>query len=240
MGSSMNHIKAVVFDVFETLAHNNQQLWIEAFKDICSQQDLQVDVAVLWREWKSFEMRFREERSNLEEPDKSPPFRSYEEAWHNCFRQAFSKLGLEGDSKAAARCCVLAMGHHEIYPDAVEVLPLIQRRWKTGILSNADDDYLGPVLDRLGLKFDVVLSSEEARSYKPMPSLFLQVIERLGAAPDEVVYVGDSQFDDVVGAKGVGMRAVWLNRRGDKRDTTLPAPDYEIDSLIKLPPILEG
>ena len=236
----MNHIKAVVFDVFETLAYNNQQLWIEAFKDICRQQNLQVDVAVLWREWKSFEMRFRGERLNLEEPEKSPPFISYEEAWHDCFLQAFSKLGLEGDPKSAARCCVLAMGHHELYPDAVEVLLRIQRRWKTGILSNADDDFLGPVLGRLGLKFDVVLSSEEARCYKPMPSLFLQVIERLGVAPHEVVYVGDNQFDDVKGAKGVGMRAVWLNRRGDIRDTTLSAPDHAISSLIELPPILEG
>ena len=151
----------------------------------------------------------------------------------------FDKLSLTGDSGQAARSCVQAMARHELYPDAKNVLQLIQKRWKTGILSNADDDYLYPILNKLGLTFDVVLSSQAARCYKPMPALFLEINERLGTQLNEVVYIGDNQFDDVTGAKGVGMRAIWLNRNRIERDHTLSEPDCVITNLVELLGILE-
>ncbi len=238
--SSRSHITTVVFDVFETIAHNSQDLWVESFGEICRQQVLRVDAEVLWKEWRAQDMQFRKERQDLQEPEKSPPFKSYEEAWRDSFSHVFAKLDLNGDPTGAARHMVLAMGRRELYSDAAEALPLIQRRWRTGILSNADDDYLCPVLERLGLQFDAVLSSEAARCYKPLPSLFLQILERLGVTPLETVYVGDNQFDDVQGAKWVGMQAAWINRKGAPLDPTLPVPDYQIESLMELPQVLEG
>ncbi|MBI4201802.1 MAG: HAD family hydrolase, partial [Chloroflexi bacterium] len=57
--------------------------------------------------------------------------------------------------------------------------------------------------------------------------------------PEESLYVGDSQHDDVQGAKAVGMRAAWVNRNGVKLDPKYPAPDYEIKDLRELLAILE-
>ena len=238
--SSKNNITTIVFDVFETIAYNSQDLVVDAFRGICHQQSLLVDAVVLWREWKALDMQFRKERLNLEDPEKSPPFKCYEEAWRDSFSQAFTNLGLKGDPSGAARYMVLAMASRDLYPDAINALPHIQDRWRTGILSNADDDYLSPVLERLGLKFEVVLSSQMARCYKPLPSIFLQMLDGLGATPQQAVYVGDNQFDDIQGAKMVGMRAAWINRKGTSLDPTLPVPDYQIGSLMELPQLLEG
>ena len=235
----MSKITTVIFDVYETLALNNTGLWINTFREICSDQGLDVDPETLYWTWKSPEMRFRKERLNMEDPDASPPFKSYQEAWRDCFQQAFSTLGLEGDATVAAEYTIRDLGLREPYKDAVETLPLVQAGWRTGILSNADDGYLLPLLDRLGWKFDAVLSSEGARAYKPLPGPFRQILGKLGVGPEEAVYIGDTLFDDILGAQGVGMKAAWINRHGSPPDPQLPKPDYDMRSLHELPALLQ-
>ena len=196
----MANITTVIFDMYETLAHNSPELWHGIFETICRAQKLSVDPMELYHHWKTLEVNFRRDRLNLEEPEKSPSFKSYEQAWADCFQGTFQDLSLPGDAAAAARASVEGMSTREVYADAVEALPQIQARWRTAILSNADDDYLNPTLQRLGSRFEAVLSSQQAKAYKPHPAPFLQVMKMLGVQPQECVYVGDSQFDDVLGA----------------------------------------
>ena len=235
----MSKITTVIFDMYETLAENNTGLWVETFGAICREQDLDIGAEELYREWKALEMGFRHDRLNLAEPEKSPPFKSYEVAWRECFVSVFSKLGLRGDPDAASRDTVRDMGLRDPYQDALEALPLIQARWKTGLLSNADDGYLFPVLESTGWKFEAVLSSEGALAYKPHPGPFHQILGMMGVAPEEALYVGDTLYDDVLGAHGVGMRAAWINRHGAPPDPQMPTPDFEVSSLTQLPEILQ-
>ena len=51
--------------------------------------------------------------------------------------------------------------------------------------------------------------------------------------------MGDKQFEDVKGARGVGMSVVWINRRAEPLNPDLPTPDAEIRNLLELPEILE-
>ena len=236
----MNGVTTVIFDMYETLANNNTGLWIDTFRRICRGQALEVDPESLYRKWKAPEMLFRRERLNLAEPEKSPPFKTYLEAWRECFEEVFSRLGLGGDDVAAAQEAIRDMGRREPYQDAMEVLPVIQAGWRTGVLSNADDGYLFPLLGSIGWEFEAVLSSEGARAYKPLPGPFLQIMEMLGVRADEAIYVGDTPYDDVLGAKGVGMKVAWINRHGASLDPEHPSPDYEIRSLAQLPEILKG
>ena len=238
--NAMSRITTVIFDMYETLAENNTGLWKDTFREICSVQGLAVNPEYLYQEWKSLEMVFRKERQNLEEPENSPPFKSYEQAWRECFSHVFARLGLEGDAPAAANHTIRDMGRREPYQDALDAMPALQAGWRTGILSNADDDYLLPLLNHIGWKFEAVLSSEGARAYKPLPAPFRQIMDRLGIGPDEAIYVGDTLYDDVVGAKGVGMRAAWINRHGASLDPQYLNPDYEIRSLNELPEILQA
>ncbi|MCZ6535013.1 MAG: HAD family hydrolase [Chloroflexi bacterium] len=235
----MSPIKAVVFDMYETLVSNPERSWIELFEEICRSQGLATDPQTLYREWKALEVGFRRTRLNLEEPEKSPPFKSYEVAWRECFVQVFADMQLEGDAAEAAKAAVRSMGLREPFKEVRGALSVLQQRWVTAILSNADDDYLLPQLKRLDLDFQVVLSSEMVGAYKPHPLPFQRVLEELDLSPQETVYVGDNPFDDVKGAKGVGMGTVWINRYGKELDNGLPPPDYQIESLAELPQILE-
>jgi len=232
-------IKAVIFDMYDTLAPNPESRWHRLFATICRDQGLKVDSMTLYREWKSRELGFRKTRLNLEEPEKSPPFKSYEEAWRDCFVDTFAHLGLKGDSNAAAKAAVGIMGTQDPFPETNQALGQLQGRWKTGVLSNADNDYLLPQIKKLGLKFQAVLSSEMVRAYKPHPKTFQEALKKLEVKPQESVYVGDNPFDDVLGAKRAGMGAAWINRNGRVRDSNHPTPDYEIKSLLELTQILE-
>ena len=232
-------ITTVVFDMYETLVENTTDLWIGTFGEICETQGLAVDHQVLFREWKTLEMTFREDRLNLAEPAMIPPFKTYEQAWLDCFVGAFAKLGLEGDAASAARKAIVDLGRRRPYQDVLEALPVIQANWRTGVLSNADNDYLFPLIESLGWEFETVLSSEMTRAYKPLPSPFLRIVENLKVDPGEVLYVGDNLYDDVLGAQGVGMKAAWLNRFGKPHDPAYPRPEYELRSLMELPDVLE-
>lgn len=236
----MAKIKAVVFDMYETLVSNPIEGWMDVFEGVCRSQNLPIDRQTLYDEWKALEVQFRKDRLNMEDPYNSPPFKSYEEAWRDCFASVFAHRGLDGDADVAAKESIVSMGRRDAYPEVAESIAALQGRWTTAILSNADDDYLLPQLKRIGLTFPVVLSSEMIGAYKPHPLPFRRVLKALDLEPQEAVYVGDNPFDDVVGAKGVGMNAVWINRNGKTLDKAQPQPDFQVASLAQLPSILEN
>jgi len=231
----MNGITTVIFDMYETLVENGPHLWQGTFKEIISDQGLPTTVDRLWREWHAVEIKFRDRRILPE-----TPFESYYQGWADCFDQAFRLLKLHGDPEKAASKSILDMSRRSPYSETIEALSAVQRHWRTAILSNADDGYLLPNAAALGLKFEEVLSSEEGRSYKPGPNLFHQMLRKMEVAPSQTVYVGDRQFEDVLGASRVGMRTVWINRSGAPPDPGLPTPDHQISSLLELPGILTG
>ena len=99
----MAKIKAVVFDMYETLVSNPIEGWMQVFEGVCRSQNLPIDPQTLYDEWKALEVQFRKDRLNLEEPEKSPPFKSYEEAWRDCFAGVFAHRGLDGDAGVAAK-----------------------------------------------------------------------------------------------------------------------------------------
>ncbi|MSS71328.1 MAG: HAD family hydrolase [Candidatus Latescibacteria bacterium] len=118
-----------------------------------------------------------------------------------------------------------------IYPDVRPALEGLDVGMMTGILSNADVENIDGALRANDLNFPVVITSEGVRCYKPRPEIFRQALALLGCEAEEALYVGDSQEDDVTGARGVGMRVAWLNRRGERLRQGIPAPDYEIENL---------
>ena len=58
------------------------------------------------------------------------------------------------------------------------------------------------------------LSSERARAYKPHMAIFERLAQALGVSREEILYVGDSLFADITGAKNAGLQAAWINRKG--------------------------
>lgn len=101
-------------------------------------------------------------------------------------------------------------------------------------VSNVDEHDLGQAAHAHGLKFDHVVTSERARSYKPDATIFELALDEMGVPPDRAVHVGDSLHSDVAGAQAVGIYAVWIHRDGRISDIGDAQPDCTIRSLIEL------
>jgi len=128
-------------------------------------------------------------------------------------------------------------------PGAKEILQRVKESGcRIGLISNTGRTpgyVLRRVLERLGILsfFDALTFSDELRVRKPSPKIFLHHLEELGVRPSRAMHVGDDLRCDVCGAKGVGMRAIHLDRGEEKR--TDIQPDAIIEDLSQLQEILE-
>jgi len=101
-----------------------------------------------------------------------------------------------------------------LFDDVLHTLELLkQRRLILGLISNIDRDIM-PICRELGIAsyLDVIVTSQEVDSDKPHPPIFLAALKRAGVEASEAVYVGDQYNIDIVGAQGVGMKAVLIDR----------------------------
>ena len=233
-------LKAVIFDVYNTLFRNETSSWMDTFGDLCRIQELPISPDDLWARWKSIEVRFRQTRTNLEHPEESPPFKTYKAAWREAFVEAFESLGIRGDPDHAAQLSVDSLATREPYEDTFSFLEYVGQRWKRAVLTNADNGSILPLLQRHGLSFDAVVTSEIAQAYKPDPRVFQRIVKETGVLPEESLYVGDTLFDDIHGAKLAGLPTAWINRIGADTDPQLLPPDYQATGLDELVEVLES
>jgi putative hydrolase of the HAD superfamily len=125
------------------------------------------------------------------------------------------------------------------FPDVLPVLEELKREYRLGCVTNGPCDLQCEKLARSGLEkfFAVRIISRVVGVAKPDPRIFGIALERLGIAPEEAIYIGDTPKHDVVGAHAAGMKAVWLNR--DKRPAVDGiVPDAEIATLPELRAVL--
>ena len=230
--------EAIAFDCYDTLFANNHDDWKVAFGDIIEAQKLPLTADEFWTHWRKYEVNFRKVRTDLGRPYDSPLFKSYRQAWTECFQQVFDDLGLDSaDSNAAGDRASLHMTDRTVFPETVEALNLLKGRVKLGVFSNADDEGLLPLLASEGLEFDFIASSQSAQVYKPALAAFEYLYAGLETDPKKIWYVGDKLFDDVLGGYRSGATTVWINRNGEEVDRE-PEPDIEINDLREISEVL--
>lgn len=120
--------------------------------------------------------------------------------------------------------------HTRPYPDVEPALKALKRRYQIGIISNGNS-----YPERCGLPdtFDFTIFAHECGFPKPDRRIFELALSKAGCLPHEVLHVGDSIENDVLGARNCGLRTVWLNREGVPNHTDI-APDLEVPDLSAL------
>jgi putative hydrolase of the HAD superfamily len=133
-----------------------------------------------------------------------------------------------------------------------DVLPTVtalrERGLRLGVLSSTwwPGEWHEDGLRRDGVldAFDACVWSSQLPFTKPHPSAFKAAMAAIGVDdPAECVYVGDRLYDDISGAKGVGMRAVFIphSRIPDEQLVEVDvAPDAVIERLTDLVPLIDG
>jgi HAD superfamily hydrolase (TIGR01549 family) len=123
-----------------------------------------------------------------------------------------------------------------LFDDVQPTLEALAGRYTLGVLTNGNAD-----VRRLGLAdyFQFTLCAEELRIGKPDPQPFREALKRAGVDPHEAVHIGDHPHDDIAGARGAGLHAIWYNPQGKVWDSE-QTPTAEIRRLAELPGLLQN
>ena len=119
------------------------------------------------------------------------------------------------------------------FPDVPAALATLKRRLKLGIISNIDDDILAGSVKQMGVEFDLLLTAEQARAYKPSPIPFQQALERLGLPAARVAHAAFGFEYDIATASRLGFRTI-LVRRARTDFPPQPVPDLVVADLKEL------
>ena len=217
-------IKAVTLDAYGTLLRNEDLRLVP--RRIVADHGLATPVDDVWRMWIDL----------YHEATQSTPFRSLREIEHDILARIAQRVGLEADMAPYVELFFQVTTKVELYPEVSQVLSALAPA-RCAIVSNADHEHVSSWPFALPVEF--ILISESLRAYKPDRRVFEGALTRLGLAPHEVLHVGDSDVDDVKGAKAAGLRVAWVNRDRRARRGGVPSPDFEIADLTALPEILQ-
>jgi HAD superfamily hydrolase (TIGR01509 family) len=130
----------------------------------------------------------------------------------------------------------------EVLPGVVEALGALAGRFTCCVASNAGDSdvvLMSQALDRVGIGryFHHLWTSRELGAAKPAREFFEAILLRLGLKPAECASIGNDYAKDIVPAKAMGIRTVWLGGTGWSRtvpEAIAPDADAAIGSMAEL------
>ncbi len=131
-------------------------------------------------------------------------------------------------------------------PCVDRVLQELKIRYKLGIITNtvtSREKHVRSALRKIRIEryFDAIVTSVDVGYEKPDTRIFLAALIKLGVAASEAVMVGNRISKDILGANRLAMKSVlykWNDRYADTITSDLDKPDYTINSLTELPPLL--
>lgn len=127
----------------------------------------------------------------------------------------------------------------------VEITKEILNQFLTEYLLALISNYYGnvaTVLKELSLKkyFTSIVDSAVVGIRKPDPKIFKIALDELGVNPDEAVMIGDSYNNDIVPAKSIGCKTIWINNKGWDEQNENNKADFIVKSFKELPDILKN
>lgn len=141
-------------------------------------------------------------------------YRRYRDVLGEALRLAFGELEVPWQPRDGLRL-VQAMGKWEPFDDTQAALQeLRDLGYKLAVFSNTDDDILARTVKRIGAPFDVTVTAEQVKAYKPDEAVFLEGLKRLGLPAERVLHVSSSPYHDLEPAKRLGFRTFWVDRKG--------------------------
>ncbi|MBI4338161.1 MAG: HAD family hydrolase [Chloroflexi bacterium] len=213
-------VRAVFFDLYNTLA----RFWPpreQVQAGVCTELGLEVGPSGLMKGYAAADAYLAQENARWPIRARSP-----EEAlafWARYEQLVLLGAGLEvGEALAAKVWQRVRQQRYDLvlFEDVLLSLDRLKAAGIVlGVLSNINRDG-AKLSDSLGLAghINFLVTSQEVGSEKPHPPMFLVALERAGVQAGQVLHVGDQWDSDVVGAQGVGIRAVLMDRYGAARE----------------------
>ena len=209
-------IKAIFFDWFNTLANYEparENLHSQALKEYGFEVSPdKVLPAVL-----EGDAYFFEENTNSPVAKRTPEEQA--EIWIRYESIIVSKSGVKADRESVTKVMnrvgeLFKVAKWTLFDDALPTLEALKKqRFIIGVLSNFNKD-MNSLFRELKLEpyLNFAVTSKEVGADKPNPLIFQTALQRAGVDASEAVHVGDQYKIDVLGARGVGINPILIDR----------------------------
>ena len=217
-------IRAVLFDLYDTLLYLNSSAVTETRRQLAVRADVDPDAwGALWRD--NILDRMLGKLGGLEDE----------------IRTMLRQLGTDPSADLVSELAEIEtagwVSAVTLYPDAVSTLAALrERRLRLGLISNCSAQ-AGAVLERIGLAqyFDGIILSCDVGVAKPDRAIFEHACQRLRALPDESMFVADGAFTELDAAKSLGMIAVKIEQAHQSGDYgTSTSFDHRVGRLTEV------
>ncbi len=197
--------KAITFDCYGTLI--DWEIAIQQFfaESMDSKGLGYVDPKTLQQEWEEIQFRYIQEQ-----------YRPYRQVLRETMKMTFDMFHIPFHEVEAEEFAD-SMGHWKPFPDTKDAIIELQKYVKVVLITNTDDSIIRETEQTIGVKFDEIITAEQAGAYKPSHKGFLLARERLGLQVSEIWHAGFGFKYDIVPASELGYTTVWVNRQGEAR-----------------------
>lgn len=159
--------------------------------------------------------------------------------YRHVLRDVMSLMGVELEfrcTEAELDCLADSLPGWPVFPDVAPALVELKSRYKLAVISNVDDDLFAGTARALAVDFDVVVTAEQVRSYKPDLRNFRVASARMEVEMESWLHVAESLYHDIEPANQLGLKSVWVNRadRGGATLDTDAVPDLVVPDLAAL------
>jgi 2-haloacid dehalogenase len=153
--------------------------------------------------------------------EREAPHRSYKHVLAAALARAAAARGVEM-SAIDARSLERSWGSLPIFDDVESMLVELRRNgWRLAVLTNCDDDLFEITHRTFRRPFDLFVTAERVRSYKPAPWHFRAFSRLTGVSRCDWVHVACSWYHDIAPAHALGVQSVWLDRDRTGEDASL-------------------
>src|SRR5437899_12661643 len=170
--------KAITFDCYGTLIDWESAIQQFFAQSLASKGFRDVEPLTLQAEWEEIQFNYIQEQ-----------YRPYRQVLRDTLRMAFSNYSIPSNDEEADEFAD-SMGYWKPFPDTRDAILELQKLVKVVLITNTDDAIIAETERTLGVKFDEIITAEQAGAYKPSHEGFLLARKRLGLKVSETWHAG--------------------------------------------------
>lgn len=220
-------VRALAFDVFGTVVDWRSSV-VRELEDLGRERDL-------WADWPAFADAWRGRYApSMDRVRRGEiPWTNLNALHRASLEELLVEFGVEGLSETEKDHINRVWHRLDPWPDSVEGLQKLKARYTLATLSNGNVALLANMAKKAGLAWDVILSAELVRHYKPDPETYLMVPRLLDLHPEQVMLVA-AHPDDLRAARACGLKTAYILRPQEfGPDGKIETPDPMFDLVAE-------
>jgi len=208
-GQTRLQVKALVFDTFGTVVDWRGSIIAEGMA-WGKGKNLKVD-------WARFADRWRDGYAPAMEKVRNGqlPWTKLDDLHRMLLEDLLKEFGMTGLSEAEKDHWNRVWHRLKPWPDSVAGLTRLKKKYTIAPLSNGNVGLLNDMAKNAGLPWDLILSAELAKHYKPDREAYLTAVELLGLKPEEVMMAA-AHSGDLTAARSFGLRTGFIHRPNER------------------------